>query len=118
MPPQQLLRVERQFFAFKDESLDEYWDFTHRIFEWPEEKYTNMILDDGGDATLLLHLGVKAEKDISVLDKPSTEEEVCLFNAIKNKLKINSSWYSERLPHVQGVTEETTTGVMRLYQMF
>ena len=105
-------------FAFKDESLDEYWDFTHRIFEWPDEKYTNMILDDGGDATLLLHLGVKAEKDISVLDKPSTEEEVCLFNAIKNKLKINSSWYSERLPHVQGVTEETTTGVMRLYQMF
>jgi adenosylhomocysteinase len=105
-------------FAFKDESLDEYWDFTHRIFEWPEEKFTNMILDDGGDATLLLHLGVKAEKDISVLDKPSTEEEVCLFNAIKNKLKINSSWYSERLPQVQGVTEETTTGVMRLYQMF
>ena len=105
-------------FAFKDESLDEYWDFTHRIFEWPDEKYTNMILDDGGDATLLLHLGVKAEKDISVLDKPTTEEEVCLFNAIKNKLKINSSWYSERLPHVQGVTEETTTGVMRLYQMF
>jgi adenosylhomocysteinase len=77
-----------------------------------------MILDDGGDATLLLHLGVKAEKDISVLDKPSTEEEICLFNAIKNKLKINSSWYSERLPQVQGVTEETTTGVMRLYQMF
>ena len=105
-------------FAFKDESLDEYWDFTHRIFEWPDEKYTNMILDDGGDATLLLHLGVKAEKDISVLDKPSTEEEICLFNAIKNKLKLNSSWYSDRLPHVQGVTEETTTGVMRLYQMF
>jgi len=105
-------------FAFKDESLDEYWEFTHRIFEWPGEKYTNMILDDGGDATLLLHLGVKAEKDISVLDKPSTEEEICLFNAIKNKLKMNSSWYSDRLPHVQGVTEETTTGVMRLYQMF
>ena len=105
-------------FAFKNESLDEYWEFTHRIFEWPDNKYTNMILDDGGDATLLLHLGVKAEKDISVLDKPSTEEEICLFNAIKNKLKINSSWYSERLPQVQGVTEETTTGVMRLYQMF
>ena len=105
-------------FAFKNESLDEYWDFTHRIFEWPDEQYTNMILDDGGDATLLLHLGVKAEKDISVLDNPSTEEEICLFNAIKNKLKINSSWYSERIIHIQGVTEETTTGVMRLYQMF
>jgi len=105
-------------FAFENESLDEYWDFTHRIFEWPDGKYANMILDDGGDATLLLHLGVKAEKDISVLDRPSTEEEICLFNAIKNKLKINSSWYSERMPHIQGVTEETTTGVMRLYQMF
>jgi len=105
-------------FAFKGENLDEYWDFTHRIFEWPDGQYTNMILDDGGDATLLLHLGVKAEKDISVLVNPSTEEEVCLFNAIKNKLKINASWYSERIVHVKGVTEETTTGVMRLYQMF
>ena len=105
-------------FAFKNESLDEYWDFTHRIFEWPDEQYTNMILDDGGDATLLLHLGVKAEKDISVLKNPSTEEEICLFNAIKNKLKINSSWYSEKISHIKGVTEETTTGVMRLYQMF
>tara|TARA_B100000902_G_scaffold32179_1_gene38511 strand:- start:1135 stop:2556 length:1422 start_codon:yes stop_codon:yes gene_type:complete len=105
-------------FAFKNESLDEYWDFTHRIFEWPDEKNTNMILDDGGDATLLLHLGAKAEKDISVLDNPSSEEEICLFNAIKNKLKINSSWYSERISYIQGVTEETTTGVLRLYQMF
>jgi adenosylhomocysteinase len=105
-------------FATKGESLEDYWDYSHKIFSWPDGKPSNMILDDGGDATLLLHLGVKAEKDISVLDKPSTEEEICLFNAIKNKLKINSSWYSERLPQVQGVTEETTTGVMRLYQMF
>ncbi|NQW34949.1 MAG: adenosylhomocysteinase, partial [Methylophilales bacterium] len=72
-------------FAFKGENLDEYWDFTHRIFEWADGSYTNMILDDGGDATLLLHLGVKAEKDISVLGHPKTEEEICLFNAIKNK---------------------------------
>jgi len=105
-------------FAFKDESLDDYWDFTHRIFEWTDGKYTNMILDDGGDATLLLHLGVKVEKDLSVLENPSTEEEVCLFNAIKNKLKTSPSWYSERISHIKGVTEETTTGVMRLYQMF
>ena len=105
-------------FAFKGETLDEYWDFTHRIFEWPDSGYTNMILDDGGDATLLLHLGVKAEKDISVLDHPKTEEEICLFNAIKNKLKAHESWYSERINHVKGVTEETTTGVHRLYQMY
>jgi len=105
-------------FAFKGETLDEYWDFTHRIFEWPDSEYTNMILDDGGDATLLLHLGVKAEKDISVLDHPKTEEEICLFNAIKNKLKAHESWYSERINHVKGVTEETTTGVHRLYQMY
>jgi|TARA_B110000503_G_scaffold56903_1_gene91074 adenosylhomocysteinase len=105
-------------FAFKGENLDEYWDFTHRIFEWADGSYTNMILDDGGDATLLLHLGVKAEKDISVLGHPKTEEEICLFNAIKNKLQLNSTWYSERIKHVKGVTEETTTGVLRLYQMF
>jgi adenosylhomocysteinase len=72
-------------FAFKGESLDEYWEFTHRIFEWENGKFSNMILDDGGDATLLLHIGVKAEKDITVLDNPSTEEEICLFNAIKKK---------------------------------
>lgn len=105
-------------FAFKGENLDEYWDYTHRIFEWADGSYTNMILDDGGDATLLLHLGVKAEKDISVLGHPKTEEEICLFNAIKNKLQLNSTWYSERIKHVKGVTEETTTGVLRLYQMF
>ena len=104
-------------FAFKGESLDEYWDFTHRIFEWDDGGYTNMILDDGGDATLLLHLGVKAEKDLSVLDNPGSEEEIALFTAIKNKLAVESAWYSTRIKHIKGVTEETTTGVHRLYQM-
>ena len=104
-------------FAFKGESLDEYWDFTHRIFEWDDGGYTNMILDDGGDATLLLHLGVKAEKDLSVLDNPGSEEEVALFAAIKNKLAVDPTWYSARIKHIKGVTEETTTGVHRLYQM-
>jgi adenosylhomocysteinase len=104
-------------FAFKGESLDEYWDFTHRIFEWDDGGYTNMILDDGGDATLLLHLGIKAEKDLSVLNNPGSEEEVALFTAIKNKLAIDPAWYSARIKHIKGVTEETTTGVHRLYQM-
>ena len=104
-------------FAFKGESLDEYWDFTHRIFEWGDGGYTNMILDDGGDATLLLHLGVKAEKDLSVLDNPGSEEEIALFAAIKNKLADDPAWYSARIKHIKGVTEETTTGVHRLYQM-
>ena len=105
-------------FAYKGESLDEYWAFTHRIFEWEDGKFSNMILDDGGDATMLLHLGVKAEKDLAVLDSPESEEEVCLFNAIKKNLKANPSWYSDRIVHIQGVTEETTTGVHRLYQMY
>ena len=105
-------------FAFKGESLDEYWNFTHRIFEWPDNGHSNMILDDGGDATQLLHLGVKAESDISVLDTPKSEEEICLFNAIKAKLKTDASWYSDRIKHIKGVTEETTTGVLRLNQMF
>jgi adenosylhomocysteinase len=108
-------------FAIKGETLDEYWDYTHRIFEWPADAsgpvYSNMILDDGGDATLLLHLGARAETDISVLDKPGSDEEVCLFNAIKAHLAIDPQWYSKRLPHILGVTEETTTGVHRLYQM-
>ncbi|USX27325.1 adenosylhomocysteinase [Oxalobacteraceae bacterium OTU3CINTB1] len=109
-------------FAIKGETLDEYWDYTHRIFEWPADAagnavYSNMILDDGGDATLLLHLGARAEKDISVLASPSSEEEICLFNAIKAHLAIDPSWYSKRLPQIMGVTEETTTGVHRLYQM-
>ena len=105
-------------FAFKGENLDEYWEFTHRIFEWENNHFTNMILDDGGDATLLLHLGVKAEKDITVLDKPTSEEETALFKAIKNRLAVNANWYSEKIKHIKGVTEETTTGVHRLYQMF
>lgn len=108
-------------FAFKGESLDEYWAFSHSIMQWGDEDKEdcgpNMILDDGGDATLLLILGAKAEKDASVLDKPSSEEEVALFSSIKARLKSDSSWYSRRLAHVQGVTEETTTGVQRLYQM-
>jgi adenosylhomocysteinase len=104
-------------FAFKGENLDEYWDFTHRIFEWPDGQYSNMILDDGGDATLLLHLGARAEKDASVLNNPDSEEAVCLFNSIKKKLATDPTWYSKRLAQIKGVTEETTTGVHRLYQM-
>lgn len=104
-------------FAYKGESLDEYWEFSHRIFEWPDGGFSNMILDDGGDATLLLHLGSRAEKDLSVLDNPGSEEEVCLFNAIKRHLKADPQWYSKRAVHIKGVTEETTTGVHRLYQM-
>ena len=104
-------------FAVKGESLKDYWDYTHRIFEWPDGGYSNMILDDGGDATLLLHLGTKAEKDLTVLSKPTSEEETILFAAIKNKLKTEPTWYSSRLSKIKGVTEETTTGVHRLIQM-
>src|SRR6202042_3586948 len=104
-------------FAVKGESLAEYWDYTHRIFEWPDGGYSNMILDDGGDATLLLHLGAKAEKDASLIAKPDNEEEELLFAAIKAKLKVDPKWYSTRLAKIKGVTEETTTGVKRLYQM-
>ncbi|MEY2700658.1 MAG: adenosylhomocysteinase [Pseudomonadota bacterium] len=104
-------------FAFKGETLTEYWDFTHRIFEWQDGGYSNMILDDGGDATLLLHLGARAESDISVLSSPGSEEETVLFAAIKAKLAQDPHWYSVRLAQIRGVTEETTTGVHRLYQM-
>ena len=104
-------------FAVKGESLAEYWDYTHRIFEWPDGGYSNMILDDGGDATLLLHLGARAEKDASLVAKPGNEEEELLFGAIKAKLKLDPKWYSTRLAKIKGVTEETTTGVKRLYQM-
>jgi adenosylhomocysteinase len=104
-------------FAVKGESLTEYWDYTHRIFEWADGGYTNMILDDGGDATLLLHLGTRAEKDLSVLANPTSEEETILYASIKEKLKTHPTWYSVRLAAVKGVTEETTTGVHRLYQM-
>ena len=104
-------------FAIKGETLEQYWEFTHRIFEWQDGGYSNMILDDGGDATMLLHLGTKAEKDLSVLNNPTSEEETVLFASIKAKLKMDPTWYSVRLEKVKGVTEETTTGVHRLYQM-
>ncbi len=104
-------------FAVKGESLTDYWDYTHRIFEWTDGGYSNMILDDGGDATLLLHLGARAEKDLSVLDNPDCEEATVLFASIKAKLKTDPTWYSTRLAQIKGVTEETTTGVHRLYQM-
>jgi adenosylhomocysteinase len=103
-------------FAYKGESLDEYWDYTHRIFEFGTQG-PNMILDDGGDATLLVHLGQRAQKDAGLLSNPTSEEEVALFNAIKKKLKADPSWYSRVAKDIKGVTEETTTGVHRLYQM-
>ena len=104
-------------FAVKGETLAEYWDYTHRIFEWPDGGHSNMILDDGGDATLLLHLGAKAEKDASLIARPAQRRGKCLFGAIKAKLKVDPKWYSTRLAKIKGVTEETTTGVKRLYQM-
>jgi adenosylhomocysteinase len=104
-------------FAWKGESLTDYWDYTHRIFEWPDRGYSNMILDDGGDATLLLHLGTRAESDAGLLAAPKSEEEEALFGSIKAKLKSDPKWYSTRVREVKGVTEETTTGVKRLYQM-
>jgi adenosylhomocysteinase len=109
-------------FAYKGMDLDVYWDYTHRIFEFTGKKGTagegpNMILDDGGDATLLMHLGTQAEKDLKVISKPGSEEEICLFNAIKAKLKLDPTWYSRRLKNIIGVTEETTTGVLRLNEM-
>ena len=109
-------------FAVKGETLADYWDYTHRIFEFSGAKGTpeegpNMILDDGGDATLLMHLGTKAETDASLLSKPGSEEEICLFNSIKAKLAQDPTWYSRRLKNIIGVTEETTTGVLRLNEM-
>ena len=109
-------------FAIKGETLADYWDYTHRIFEFTGHKGTpeegpNMILDDGGDATLLMHLGTQAESDISLLDHPGSEEEICLFTAIRAKLAKDPTWYSRRLKNIIGVTEETTTGVLRLNEM-
>ncbi|HSD74413.1 MAG TPA: adenosylhomocysteinase [Steroidobacteraceae bacterium] len=104
-------------FAWKGESLDDYWDYTHRIFDWPDGGHSNMILDDGGDATLLMHLGSRAERDAGVIAKPTSEEETALFAAIKRTLARDAKWYSTRLESIRGVTEETTTGVKRLYQM-
>lgn len=103
-------------FAVKGESLEDYWQYTHRIFDWPGEQ-ANMILDDGGDATLLLHLGARAESDPSVLDNPESQEERVLYASIRDRLARDPSWYSTRLAQIRGVTEETTTGVHRLYQM-
>ncbi len=108
-------------FATKGETLAEYWDYTHRIFEFGAKgtagEGPNMILDDGGDATLLMHLGKRAETDASLIANPTSEEETCLFNAIKAKLAIDSTWYSRKGAHIIGVTEETTTGVLRLNEM-
>ena len=105
-------------FAVKGESLPEYWDYTHRIFEWADGGTPNMILDDGGDATLLIHLGVRAEKgDTAFLDGAGNEEEEVLFESIKKRLKEKPGWYGENGRNIRGVTEETTTGVHRLYEM-
>jgi len=104
-------------FAYKGESLEEYWDFTHRILEWGERGGPNMILDDGGDATLLVTLGSRAESDPGLIANPSSEEEKVLFAAIRKRLAARPGWYSKVLAGIRGVTEETTTGVHRLYQM-
>jgi adenosylhomocysteinase len=104
-------------FAYKGETLSEYWEFTHRIFEWGDKLGPNMILDDGGDATLLVHLGAKAEGDRSVISHPANEEEFALFAAIAGRLSLDGHFYSRLRAQIKGVTEETTTGVKRLYQM-
>ena len=104
-------------FAYKGETLEDYWEYTHRIFEWPNGELANMILDDGGDATLLLMLGTKAEKDASVIAKPTNEEETALYASITKRLATSPGWYSKRLAQIKGVTEETTTGVKRLYDV-
>jgi adenosylhomocysteinase len=108
-------------FAYKGETLADYWDYTHRIFEFASKgaqgEGPNMILDDGGDATLLMHLGKRAEKDLSLLDKPTSEEETCLYAAIRAKLAVDATWYSRKSAEIIGVTEETTTGVHRLKEM-
>ena len=104
-------------FAYKGESLEEYWEYTHRVFEWPDGRGPNMILDDGGDATLLVHLGVQAEKDRAVISRPGNEEEFALFAAIAKHLAQDPTFYSRLYANIKGVTEETTTGVKRLYAM-
>jgi len=104
-------------FAHKGETQDEFWDYTHRIFEWPKGQHANMIVDDGGDATLLLHLGARAERDASLIAQPNNEDEGALFRAIEATLRRDPHWYSVRLKAIRGVSEETTIGVKRLYQM-
>jgi adenosylhomocysteinase len=104
-------------FAYKGETLDEYWDYAHRIFDWHDGGVPNMILDDGGDATLLAHLGRRAERDASLLDDPTNEEEEALYKSMKARLKSHPGWYTSLGEQLRGVTEETTTGVHRLYEM-
>ncbi len=104
-------------YAYKGETLDEYWEYTHKIFEWADGQPSNMILDDGGDATLLIHLGTKAAKDPSVLSNPQSEEEISLYKSIRAQLAKDPGFYERNLKAIVGVTEETTTGVKRLYQM-
>lgn len=104
-------------FAVKGETVEEYWEYTHKILQWDDGGFSNMILDDGGDATLLLHLGEQAETDRSVIANPKSEEEKALFAAITRHLQEDPHWYSKRIVHIKGVSEETTTGVHRLYQM-
>jgi adenosylhomocysteinase len=103
-------------FAVKGETLQEYWDYADRLWEWPDGEVANMILDDGGDATMLILLGADAEKDPSLLDNPGNEEEKCLFNTIRKRLDRDPGFYSKVKAAIRGVTEETTTGVLRLYQ--
>ncbi|MCC7459614.1 MAG: adenosylhomocysteinase, partial [Nitrospira sp.] len=116
-----LVKAGTPVFAYKGESLKDYWDYTHRIFEFAgkgaDGEGPNMILDDGGDATLLMHLGKRAERDASVIAKPGSEEERELFAAIKAKLAADPTWYSRKAAQIIGVTEETTTGVHRLKEM-
>tara|TARA_Y100000758_G_scaffold1029_1_gene852 strand:- start:7 stop:1422 length:1416 start_codon:yes stop_codon:yes gene_type:complete len=104
-------------FAYKGETLTEYWEYTHQILQWSDGGTPNMILDDGGDATLLVTLGAKTEENPSLIDQPSSEEEEALFSSIRQHLQQQSSFYSRILKNIRGVTEETTTGVHRLYQM-
>jgi len=112
-----IVKAGTPVFAYKGESMDEYWDYTHRIFDFGGGQGPNLILDDGGDATLLVHLGSDAEKDASVLDHPKSEEEISLFAAIKKRIAERPGWYSQIAAGIKGVSEETTTGVHRLYQM-
>ncbi len=104
-------------FAYKGETLEEYWNYTHRIFEWPQGRHANLIVDDGGDATFLLHLGARAERDATWIAHPKNDEEAVLFKAIEATLEREPQWYSVRLKAVRGVSEETTIGIKRLYQM-
>jgi adenosylhomocysteinase (EC 3.3.1.1) len=112
-----MAHAEIPVFAYKGESLEDYWNYTHKIFEWHDGGSPNMILDDGGDATALLILGTQAEKDITVLDKPGSAEEKIMFAAIKKRLSEDATWYSRTLANIQGVTEETTTGVNKLKKL-